>query len=100
MVEKLTLAALQPAPLPSRAAAAAVTRSAGTSFADLLQKVGNDAIATGNQSEAVAVKAAARQAELVDVVTAMTSAEVTLQAVIVVRDRLIQAYQEVIKMPI
>ncbi len=100
MVEKLTLAALQPAPLPSRAGAAAITRSAGTSFADLLQKVGNEAIATGNQSEAVAVKAAARQAELVDVVTAMASAEVTLQAVIAVRDRLIQAYQEVIKMPI
>ena len=94
MVEKLTLR------LPSRAGAADITRSAGTSFADLLQKVGNAAIATGNQSEAVAVKAAARQAELFDVVTAMASAEVTLQAVIAVRDRLIQAYQEVIKMPI
>lgn len=100
MVEKLTLAALQPAQLPSRAGGLTAAQPAGASFADLLKKVGNDAIATGNLSEAVSVKAAARQAELVDVVTAMTSAEVTLQAVIAVRDRLIQAYQEVIKMPI
>ena len=100
MVDKLTLAALQPALPPSRAGGAAVARPAGASFADLLQELGKDAIATGNKSEAVSVKAAARQAELVDVVTAMTSAEVTLQAVIAVRDRLIQAYQEVIKMPI
>lgn len=100
MVDKLTLAALQPPQLPSRASGLAVARTTGASFADLLKKVGSDAIATGNQSEAVSIKAAARQAELVDVVTAMTSAEVTLQAVIAVRDRLIQAYQEVIKMPI
>ena len=100
MVDKLTLAALQPAQLPSRANGAAATRPVGASFADMLQKLGNDALTTGNQSEAVSVKAAARQAELVDVVTAVTSAEVTLQAVIAVRDRLIQAYQEIVKMPI
>ena len=100
MVEKLALAALQPAQLASPAGGAAIGRSGGMSFADLLQKVGNDAIAIANQSEGVAVKAAARQAELVDVVTAMSSAEVTLQAVVAIRDRLIRAYQEIIKMPI
>lgn len=100
MVDKLTLAAIQPAQIPSRAGGAIAARPAGASFADMLQKLGNDALATGNQSEAVSVQAAARQAELVDVVTAVTSAEVTLQAVIAVRDRLIQAYQEIVKMPI
>ena len=100
MIDKLTLAALQPAQLPSHAGGAAAARPAGASFADMLQKLGNDALAAGNQSEAVSVQAAARQAELVDVVTAVTSAEVTLQAVIAVRDRLVQAYQEIVKMPI
>ena len=99
MIEKLTLAALQPAQLASRAGGAAA-RPAGASFADLLQKFGANAIATGNQSEAVSVSAAARKAELVDVVTAVTSAEVTLHAVVAIRDRLVQAYQEIVKMPI
>ena len=99
MVEKLSLAAIQAAQLPSRAGGA-VGRPAGASFADMLQKPGNEAFTAANRSEAVSVQAAARQAELVDVVTAVTSAEVTLQAVIAVRDRLVQAYQEVIKMPI
>jgi flagellar hook-basal body complex protein FliE len=35
-----------------------------------------------------------------DVVTAITSAEVTLQTVVAVRDKMIQAYQEILRMPI
>ena len=49
MVDKLTLAALQPAQMLSRAGGAATTRPVGASFADMLQKLGNDALSTGNQ---------------------------------------------------
>ena len=41
-----------------------------------------------------------REAELVDIVTAVSNAEVTLETVMAVRDRVIAAYQEIIKMPI
>jgi flagellar hook-basal body complex protein FliE len=34
------------------------------------------------------------------VVAAVTNAEVTLQTVLAVRDRVIQAYQDIIRMPI
>jgi flagellar hook-basal body complex protein FliE len=37
---------------------------------------------------------------LTDVVTALARAELTLQTVTAVRDRVVQAYQDIIKMPI
>jgi flagellar hook-basal body complex protein FliE len=40
------------------------------------------------------------KADLTDVVQAVTSAELTLQTVVAVRDRLIAAYQEIMRMPI
>lgn len=39
-------------------------------------------------------------ADLTDVVTAVGKAELTLQTVVAVRDKVIQAYQEVLRMPI
>jgi flagellar hook-basal body complex protein FliE len=43
---------------------------------------------------------AAGQANIVDVVTAIAAAETQLQTVIAVRDQVIQAYQEILRMPI
>ena len=40
------------------------------------------------------------QANLQDVVEAVNAAEVTLQTVVAVRDRMIAAYQDIIRMPI
>jgi len=48
----------------------------------------------------MSLKAAAGQADVNEVVTAIAEAEVTLQAVTTVRDRVIQAYQDIAKMPI
>ena len=42
----------------------------------------------------------AKQAELADVITAVSNAEVTLQTVVAIRDRVIQAYQDIMRMPI
>ena len=38
--------------------------------------------------------------DMAQVVTAVSNAEVTLQAAVAVRDKVIQAYQDVIRMPI
>ena len=46
------------------------------------------------------LKSITNDAELVDIVTAVSNAEVTLETVMALRDRMIQAYQEIIKTPI
>ncbi len=38
--------------------------------------------------------------ELIDAVTAVSSAETSLQSVIAIRDQVISAYQEIMRMPI
>ena len=40
------------------------------------------------------------QADLNEIVTAVNNAEMTLQTVVAVRDKVIQAYQEIMRMPI
>ena len=53
-----------------------------------------------HEGERQSLKAAAGTADLNDVVMAVGKAEMTLQTVVAVRDRVIQAYQEIIRMPI
>ena len=55
---------------------------------------------TLQQSETLTAQAATGQAELVDVVTAVAAAEVQLESVVAVRDQVIRAYQEILRMPI
>ncbi len=45
------------------------------------------------------VQAVAGGANLQEVVEAVNAAEITLQTVVAVRDRIITAYQEIIRMP-
>jgi flagellar hook-basal body complex protein FliE len=75
-------------------------QQAGPSFGELLQGLKDDAIATGKAEEKQSMLAGAGQANITEVVTAVASAEVTLQAVTAVRDRVISAYQEIMRMPI
>ena len=76
------------------------TEAQGQSFTKLVEQFTTDAMETSRTGEQTSLLAAAKKAELVDVVTAVSDAEVTLQTVTALRDRVIQAYQEIIKMPI
>ena len=67
-----------------------------TSAAQALASAAN----IGRQSETVSIQAVANQADLNEIVTAVNNAEMTLQTVIAVRDKVIQAYQEIMRMPI
>ena len=59
-----------------------------------------DAVQSSRNAE-VQMKAQVQgKADLVDVVTAISSAETSLQTVIAVRDQVIQAYQQIMQMPI
>ncbi len=63
-----------------------------------------DALSQTNSSlqnaEATANTVVTGDASLVDVVTAISAAEVSLEAAIAVRNRMIEAYQEIMRMPI
>ena len=58
------------------------------------------AIKTGEKGELMSAKAIAGTADLREVVTAVTNAEVTLQTALAIRDRVIQAYNDIVSMPI
>ncbi len=73
---------------------------AGSGFSDLVKDALKSAAEIGREAETQSLNAAAGTADLADVVTAVASAEVALNAVVAVRDRVIQAYQDIIRMPI
>lgn len=69
-------------------------------FADVLRDAAEGAVLTLREGETQSIRAAAGTADLTDVVTAVSKAEITLQTVVTLRDRVIQAYQEILRMPI
>jgi flagellar hook-basal body complex protein FliE len=72
----------------------------GVDFGSLVQEAIRQAGASAVQAESQALAVASGQANIVDVVTAIAAAETQLQTVIAVRDQVIQAYQEILRMPI
>ncbi len=50
-------------------------------------------------AEKLSMQAISKEAEMVDVVTAITNAEVVVESVVAVRDKVIQAYNDIIRMP-
>jgi len=80
--------------------AAGMGAPGGASFGDLLQSVMSDAVQTSRAAESQITAHVAGKANLVDVVTAISSAEASLETVLAVRDQVISAYQEIMRMPI
>ncbi|MDA0230014.1 MAG: flagellar hook-basal body complex protein FliE [Proteobacteria bacterium] len=74
--------------------------SAGGDFSNLVKSAVNEAAATTRTSEMVSAQALVNPGDLGSVVTAVTSAEITMQAVIAVRDKVVPAYQDILRMPI
>lgn len=72
----------------------------GASFGDLLKNATVSSIDTMKAGEAMSARAVTGEASLPEVVQAVNAAELTLQTVVAVRDRLIGAYQELMRMPI
>lgn len=82
------------------AAAQQAGHATGPRFSDLMEQVLNSAQEAGKNAEAMSTAAIKGEAGLHQVVTAVASAEVTLQTVMAVRDRVITAYQDILRMPI
>ncbi len=69
-------------------------------FSEILKSAMNDAVQTGRNAETQMVAQAKGKADLIDVATAIQSAQASLQTVIAVRDQVIAAYNQIMAMPI
>lgn len=85
---------------PKAGASTGTVGEASGGFGEMLTKTLDEAVKTTRQGEAAMAGGTAGKAELVDVVTAVANAETTLETVVAMRDRVIGAYQEIMRMPI
>lgn len=80
--------------------AAPVSGAQPSGFADMLTSVMGDMTQSSRAAETQMASAVQGQGSLIDVVTAVSSAEASLETVMAVRDQVISAYQEIMRMPI
>jgi flagellar hook-basal body complex protein FliE len=85
-----------PAGLGKSASETAAGPSFGALLKDAVGAVNQATRAADGQSQAMA----AGKANIVDVVTAVAESEVAIDALVAVRDKVIAAYEEIMKMPI
>ncbi|PJB69188.1 MAG: flagellar hook-basal body complex protein FliE [Alphaproteobacteria bacterium CG_4_9_14_3_um_filter_47_13] len=72
----------------------------GAGFGAMVKKATENAMETLRGGEKASANAVIGTADLTDVVEAVTNAELTLQTVVAVRDRMLNAYQDIMRMPI
>lgn len=72
----------------------------GDEFGALVRGAIEEAVRIGERSEALSIAGVNNKADITEVVTAVAEAEVTLQTVVTVRDKVIDAYREILRMPI
>ena len=93
-------AAVQAYARASRSAAGGPSGDAAGSFGSTMQQALEQAVQTGHTADDQAAKAISGGGNLTDVVVALSHAEMTLQTATTIRDRVVQAYQDIMKMPI
>ncbi|MCJ2117554.1 flagellar hook-basal body complex protein FliE [Methylobacterium sp. J-001] len=76
------------------------TGEAGGNFMQLLGNALDNVGDAGRRADGQAISAAAGKANVVDVVTAVAESETALQTMVAVRDRMISAYEEIMRMQI
>jgi len=69
-------------------------------FGAAMKQVAVDSINTLRHSETMSARAITGEATLPDVVRAVNAADLTVNTIVAVRDRLINAYTEIMRMPI
>jgi flagellar hook-basal body complex protein FliE len=84
----------------SLAKTALETKPGGQNFGAMLEGAIEKFVAQGHNADMKAQQLAAGKGDLIDVVTAVSDSEVALQTLVSVRDKMISAYEEIMKMPI
>lgn len=70
------------------------------SFGKMLEQQFDDVVKTQNAAETAKMQAVTGKGDVTDLVTAVANAELALNTIVTVRDRVISAYQDIIRMPI
>ncbi len=74
--------------------------SSGADFGAALRTAVASAVDTGHEAEAQSMKAITQGGNVTEVATALARAELTLQTATAVRDRMLQAYQDIMRIQI
>jgi flagellar hook-basal body complex protein FliE len=74
--------------------------SGGPSFGELLRSATTGVLEAGRKADTQAHAMASGKGNVVDVVTAVAETEVAVETMVAVRDRIISAYEEIMRMPI
>jgi flagellar hook-basal body complex protein FliE len=74
-------------------------RGSGEEFSDLVKGALKQAAEIGREGEQKTVAGITDKADLSSVVTAVAEAELTLQTVVAVRDKVIESYKQILRMP-
>jgi flagellar hook-basal body complex protein FliE len=72
----------------------------GEGFGGALARAVSGVVESGHAAETQAMQAIAGQGDLTQVVQAVSRAELTLQTATAIRDRVVQAYQDIMRMSI
>jgi flagellar hook-basal body complex protein FliE len=72
----------------------------GAGFGAALTRAMESAVEVGREADTASTRALTGQGSVTDVVLAVGRAELTLQTAVAVRDRVVAAYQDVMRMPI
>ncbi len=70
------------------------------SFSDLVKQAAHSVVEISQKGEEVSKLALAGKADIREVVQAVNNAELTLETVVAVRDKVVNAYNEILRMPI
>lgn len=87
-------------PVAGTGGGAAGPAAGAKDFSSYVKEAAVDALGTMRQGETLSKEGIAGKADLNDVVAAVNDAELTLQTVTTLRDKIVQAYQEILRMPI
>jgi len=84
----------------ARAISPVTEKPAGEDFAQLLGQAVQGVVDSGKTADTQARAMVAGKADMVDVVTAISQTELAMDTMVSVRDRVISAYEEIMRMPI
>ena len=93
-------AAKAPGDILPNASQAPTTSGGDGSFAAMVKQAVRTTIDANRAGEQVSMRAVQGKADLRDVMLAVNNAEVTLQTMVSVRDRMVNAYQTILRMPL
>jgi len=85
---------------PSTDLTALANPQVGNNFADMLAQQVQGVVEQGNSTNQMSLDMVNGKANVVDMVTALSETEIAIQSMVTVRDRVISAYEEIMRMPI